>query len=179
MLVIRCTAKLFKELAITKSRIYDFLQLDNFLGSWYANIVFISRKKCLLFVNEKTLFTFIIPGIKKSDLKNFKELFIENLSLNLNYIGVEQSVINRIRDLYDEFELGKTQNKSVLGSMVDYAKCYKYQIQFEDGHLIGNILEINSEMNEMPMGAIGYMNGKRMLQNLLRQSDYGTKFLDQ
>ncbi len=174
--MLRCTAKLLKELAVPKSKVYEFLQLDDSLGSWYANIIFISRKKCLLFVNEKTLFAFIIPGIKKSDLKNIKDLFIENLTLNFNYIGIEQSTIKIIIDSYKEIEIGKTTNRSVLGSMIDYAKCYKYQIQFEDGQLIGNILEINSEMNEMPMGAIGYTNGKRMLQNLLRQGDYGTKF---
>ena len=176
MLILRCTAKLLKELAIPKSKVYEFLQLDDSLGSWYANIVFISRKKCLLFVNEKTLFAFIIPGIKKADLKNIIELFIENLILNLNYIGVEQSVVKRIIDSYDEFELGKTLNRSVLGSMTDYAKCYKYQIQFEDGQLFENILELNSGMNEMPMGAIGYSNSKRMLQKLLERGDYGTKF---
>jgi len=131
----------------------------------------------LLFVNEKSLFAFIIPGIKKSDLKNIKELFIENLALNLNYIGVDQSVIKRIIDLYDEFEIGKTLNRSVLGSMTDYAKCYKYGMQFKNGQLIGNILEINYKINEMPMGAIGYSNGKRKLQDLLERGDCGTKFL--
>ena len=147
MLILRCTAKLLKEIAIPKSRIYGSLQLDDSLVSWYANIILINRKKCLLFVNEKTLFAFIIPGIKKSDLENIKDLFNKNLALNLNYLGVKKSVIKKIKDSYDEVEIGKTLNRSVLGSMTDYAKCYKYEMQFENGQLVEDIFEINSKMN--------------------------------
>ena len=167
MLVIRCTSKLLKELDVHKSNIYDYIQPDNLLGSWYANVILINRRKCLLFVNDKTLFVFLIPGIKKSDLKNFKELFIENLKSNLTFLGIDHVTVEQICNEYQEFEIGKTLSKSVLGSMTDYARCYKFELQYSGGQLVGDILQINSEMNKMPMGAIDYSNGERMLLNFI------------
>ena len=167
MLIIRCTSKLLKELSVHKSNIYDFIQPDNLLGSWYANVIIINRRKCLLFVNDKTLFTFLIPEIKKSDLKNIKELFIENLKSNLIFLGINELVIEQICEEYKEYEIGKTLSRSVLGSMTDYGRCYKLENQDTEGQLADNILQINSEMNKMPMGAIDYSNGERMLINFL------------
>ncbi len=169
MIILRCTSKLLKELKVKGSNIYDFLQPDNFIGSWYANLISIDRRKCLLFVNDKTLFTFLIPGIKKSDLKEFKEIFIVNLKLNLSFMGIDQMYIKQICNEDDEFVISKTMSKSVLGSMNDYARLYKFNIEYKDGKLVGNILQINYEMNKIPMGAIGYSNGASMLLNLIKK----------
>ena len=35
-------------------------ETDALLGSWHANLIHINRKKCVLFVNDKTLFNFIL-----------------------------------------------------------------------------------------------------------------------
>ncbi len=44
MLILRCTAKLLKEMGIARSEIYDFPHVNTLLGSWYANIIFIDKK---------------------------------------------------------------------------------------------------------------------------------------
>jgi len=169
MTIIRCTLKLLKELDIRESTIYDFIQPDNFIGSWYANIIRTDGRKCLLFVNDKTLFTFMIPAIKKAHLVKFRKTFIDNLRLNLSFLGVHEKAINKICDIGDEIIISKTISKSVLGSMNDYARLYKSKIKSVNGELIDDIVKINLEMNTTPMGALGYSNGGRALLSLLEK----------
>lgn len=38
----------------------------SYLGSWHANLIQIDRRKCLLFVNERTLFDFIMPDVAQA-----------------------------------------------------------------------------------------------------------------
>jgi hypothetical protein len=53
------------------------------LGDWYANPLWITRKKCVLFTNEETLFNFIALDVKKTDLINMSAFFRENLRRGL------------------------------------------------------------------------------------------------
>src|ERR1700690_436171 len=57
------------------------------LGNWYANIIRIDRKKCLLFTNEKTLYSFVIPNVRKANPRNIVDEFLVNLSFNLQAEG--------------------------------------------------------------------------------------------
>ncbi len=126
----------------------------------------------MLFVNEKTLFTFLIPGIKRSYLKDIKDLFINNLRLNLAFLGIDLSSIQEICEPYKEYTISKTSSKSVLGSMNDYARCFKAKIYYDNEQMIDNILQTNFEMNKMPMGAIGYSSGEEKLFELLTKAGH-------
>lgn len=41
---------------------------DPFLGYWHANIIYIDGKKYIQFVNDKTLFNFIIPDLPRNQI---------------------------------------------------------------------------------------------------------------
>ena len=111
----------------------------------------------------------MIPAIKKAHLVKFRKTFIDNLRLNLSFLGVHEKAINKICDIGDEIIISKTISKSVLGSMNDYARLYKSKIKSVNGELIDDIVKINLEMNTTPMGALGYSNGGRALLSLLEK----------
>ena len=68
MRLIHCTAKLLKELGNPPLQSPDEPNPQG-LGNWYANLLRIDRKKCILFTNEKTLYSFLIPRVKKGEPK--------------------------------------------------------------------------------------------------------------
>ena len=80
MRLIHCTQKLFKELAVVPTD-PDAAQINpEGLGNWYANLLRFDRRKCVLFTNEKTLYSLLIPGVLKKDLLKIENLFRSHLA---------------------------------------------------------------------------------------------------
>lgn len=72
-MILHCTQKLLKELGNPPLQTPDVLTTG--LGNWYANLLVIDRRKCVLFTNEKTLYSFLLPNVKKENLKNFSTIW--------------------------------------------------------------------------------------------------------
>lgn len=126
------------------------------LGSWHANLIYINGKKCVLFVNDTTLFNFIVVGVKKAQIKELSKLFITLLSCTLSFESIPEVIKEEILNEYNEISYINTDNRSVLGSINDLAFHYKYLIQTEGGTSSPHIPHIISKLNHMPMGAIQY-----------------------
>ena len=65
MLQIRCTQKLLDELSLPDVALAGIRPADSLLGHWYANALRIGREKCVLVMNEKTLYSSEPPGRKR------------------------------------------------------------------------------------------------------------------
>jgi hypothetical protein len=167
MRIIHCTRKLLKELDDPLVEPDKIALPTEGLGNWYANLLRIDRRKCLLFTNEKSLYTFLIPKILKANLKNIEEEFLIHLNYNLQNEGFGLEVINMVMQEYQEIGFAKTSNRQVLGSMNDLAYHYEFQIMREGGIENIRILHLNKEINRIPMGALKYNFPIEALKNLL------------
>jgi uncharacterized protein DUF6933 len=78
MRIIHCTQKLLKELDVPLVEPENISAPAEGLGNWYANLLRIDRKKCLLFTNEKTLL-YLPYRNRKSKTK--KQLIKRKISL--------------------------------------------------------------------------------------------------
>ena len=165
--IIHCTRKLLKEIDVPLVEPYKISLPTEGLGNWYANLLRIDRRKCLLFTNEKSLYTFLIPKILKANLKNIEEEFLIHLNYNLQNEGFGLEVINMVMQEYQEIGFAKTSNRQVLGSMNDLAYHYEFQIMREGGIENIRILHLNKEINRIPMGALKYNFPIEALKNLL------------
>jgi len=107
MAVIHCTQKLLKELGnpplADTSR-----ESPDVLASWYANLLRINRRKCVLFTNEKTLYSFLVPNLVKAHFMDLRTVFLTHLSLNLQYEGFGNDVIESVRREHKEILFAKT-----------------------------------------------------------------------
>ena len=129
MRIIHCTRKLLKELDVPLVEPDKIPLFTEGIGNWYANLLLrIDGRKCLLFTNEKSLFTFLIPKVLKANLKNIEDEFLIHLNYNLQNEGFGLNVINKIMHEYQEIGFAKTISKSLLGSMNDLAYQYEFQI---------------------------------------------------
>ncbi|HZW84206.1 MAG TPA: hypothetical protein VFF14_12395 [Candidatus Deferrimicrobium sp.] len=167
MTLLHCTAKLLKELGNPHLQNPDTPNPEG-LGNWYANLLRIDRRKCILFTNEKTLYSFLIAGVKKENLTNIFDEFLMNLNFNLQAEGFSLAVINRVMTEYTEMGFAKTSSKTVLGAMT--------QITFEAEYLIyhryegmdgGKILKVNKDINRSLMRGDRHLHPIEMLQELL------------
>ena len=154
MQLIRCTKKLQKEMGLKQSDLCAEEPRFSYLGPWHANLVHIDRRKCVLFVNDKTLFNFIMPDVSRAQIGELEKLFKSYLSCVIVDAGFPDPDRARILSEYDEVGYANTNSKSVLGSMNDLAFHYKYSIQESGGVHSPAVPEIIRRLNRMPMSAI-------------------------
>ena len=67
MPVIRCTSKLLAEIDDPPTA-DSAVVAPSLIGDWYGNIFTIERRKCILFINEPTLFVCLSIGVTKVGL---------------------------------------------------------------------------------------------------------------
>ena len=79
MQLIRCTKKLQKEMGLKQSELCEEESSFSYLGPWHANLIHIDRRKCVLFVNDKTLFNFIAPDVSRAQIRELDKLFKDYL----------------------------------------------------------------------------------------------------
>ena len=126
------------------------------LGCWHANLLSLDRRKCVLFTNDKTRYSFLVPGLKKPDFKMLDEVFRQNLFRNLMRDGFAQEAIEKVLDEVREIAFTKTSSRSVLGTMNDMTSIIKWNVHDEGGLLNVDVVEMNSKLNRMPLGPLGY-----------------------
>ncbi len=171
MRLIHCTQKLLKELKVAPIDLVTYTHDSGGLGDWYANLVRIDKRKCVLFTNERTLYSFLIPGVVKSNLMNIKNEFLTHLIFNLQNDGFDSDVIEQVRQEYTDVGFARTVNRAVLGSMIDFTFQYKYLIMVRvEGLANTNILEFNKLVNESPMSYLKYDSPIEALRTLIGRS---------
>ncbi|WP_031433258.1 DUF6933 domain-containing protein [Methylomarinum vadi] len=156
MQLVRCTQKLQKEMGLKKANLIAQEPDEATLGSWHANLLFIKRRKCVLFVNDKTLFNFIIPDLKRERIRQLDTLFGNLLQCVLAEEGFDESLRDRIMREYENIGYAATNNRIVMGSMNDLAFHYQIQIEMEGGVHSPMIPQIIHKLNRMSMKALDY-----------------------
>jgi hypothetical protein len=165
MRIIHCTQKLLKELG--NPPLVDTVADTEGLGNWYANLIRIDRKKCLLFTNEKTLYSFLIPNVLKKNIRNIEEEFLINLSFNLQAEGFSLEVVKLVMQEYTEIGIAKTASKTVIGAMTQLMFEYEVLIEMKEGLENVKVLEMNKHINRSLMRGSRHLHPIEMLQELL------------
>jgi hypothetical protein len=150
MAILRCTGKLLAELGAKPSE----GSFSDEIGCWHANLLRVDRRKCVLFTHDATLYSFLVPGLKKPQFETFHEVFAQHLFKNLLWEKLPQDQIERVLDEHREIMISKTSNRSVLGSMNDLVFQLKYRIASKGGLVDLDLAELNHELNRIPMSAI-------------------------
>lgn len=168
MQLIKCTAKLRKEMGLKDSELSDDSSEELLLGPWHANLIHINRKKCVLFANDKTLFNFIAPDVSRFQIRDLPQLFLRFLYPVLSEEGFTKSECEEIAFEYEEVKFSKSTSKSVLGSMNDLAFHYEHRILMAGAIHSPEVPSIIKELNRMPMGALNYSIAIEALRTLVQ-----------
>jgi hypothetical protein len=116
MIVLRCTQKLLARL----NQPGDLPAIDSTtrLGDWYGNILRIGARQHLLFISERSRLPVIVPLRESNRLST---VFPEAVCDRLAVVGVPAAHIAEERARMSEMVFGRTRNRSLLGTMNDFA----------------------------------------------------------
>ncbi len=152
MLTLQCTQKLLKEI---KTDLSPFKDTDP-ITLWHANLLTLDRRKCVLFTNDKTRYSFLVPGLKKPDFQRLGEIFLDNLFRCMLNDGIDQKGIEKVLNACSSSCFTKTSSKSVLGTMNDIADIIKWTVYHDGGLANTDISEMMMRLNRMPMKPLNY-----------------------
>ncbi len=168
MAIIACTRKLLNEL---KTKPSDELEQSDSIVNWHANLLWIDRRKCVLFTNNQTLYSFFVPGMKKPQFENFDEIFRLHLLKTVMSEDFSETQTEHLLNANKEIRIGKTNNRSVVGSMNELAMQIKYDVHAMGGLAAASLTELNYKLNRIPMGAIDYKFSVNELKRVLNERD--------
>lgn len=162
MVNIFCTKKL-EAFVVTEERTLESYTSDN---NWNGQLITIDRRKCLFFIQKRTLYSILIIDILKKDLVNLDKLFLESLVNQLKLDNLYKPELdNYLTKNYSRIKLFKTDNdQSTLGSMRDdlmHLSCY-----VEDkGDRIGAAKKhMKQSLNNIPVGTRKYSLPKELME---------------
>lgn len=155
MLLLRCTAKLRKEMGLKEAGLYGGEAPGSPLDTWYANLLRISRRKCVLFTHAESLFSFLTFDASKARLKNLDAVFCERLQEAMMREGFDPSVIERLMGRYEDARYARTDNRKVLGSMNDLTSLYKHHILSQGGADYCDLPATILKLNRVPFSPLG------------------------
>jgi hypothetical protein len=116
MVVLRCTQKLLVRL----KQVGDVPPVESTtrLGDWYGNILRLGRRQHLLFISERSRLPIVI---RIRDLQRLATVFPDAVCERLAIVGVAARDISDERMRMRELTFGRTRNRSLLGTLNDFA----------------------------------------------------------
>jgi len=153
MAIIRCTAKLLSDLGVKPTNVPG---RPTSLCDWHANLMWLNRKKYVLFTNDQTLYSLLVHWTKTPRSADFLERFRLGLFRSLVSEGLAEARLEYFLNEHIQATITKTNNRSVLGSMNDLTFQIKSMISVSGGITDAGLSEINRQLNHIPMGAIKY-----------------------
>ena len=152
-MLVRCTQKLLKTLGVEEAT----AELDEpgagVFEEWYGNLIWVDRRKNLVFTDAQTLFSFLIPDVKKRDCSEFGELFRSHLGAALERQQLDPA---QFLPRPHSISFGRTRDRRILSSQNDLVFGYRAHIDGHGGLLRADIQEITFRINETPLKVIRY-----------------------
>ena len=152
---IRCTQRLLKLLgkeAVRAAREDDSEESDL---DWYANLFWVEGRKCLIFVNAGTLFPVVALDVLKDDFRDPAKLLRDRYRRLLLHVEAPEDEVERELALFEEMPIGKTLNRSVLGSLTEYIRLADGAIEDFRGRDDLRDQTVSAQLAKTPMGGIG------------------------
>ncbi|GAC1460233.1 MAG: hypothetical protein PVSMB1_10410 [Gemmatimonadaceae bacterium] len=116
MVVLRCTQKLLVRLKHVGELPPG--ESTSRLGDWYGNILWIGRRQHLLFISERSRLPVVLPI---REVKRLGMVFPDTVCARLALVGVAAGDIADERMRMSELTFGRTRNRSLLGTLNDFA----------------------------------------------------------
>ena len=109
---------------------------DTALGDWYANRIVLDRQPLLLVISSLSLLTVLI---RARDVRTLPARLPEVVGARLDRMGIRSAVVEREMEAMRPVIIGKTVDRSVLGTLVDFAKSIPFilhEVGWDDDSLL-------------------------------------------
>jgi hypothetical protein len=143
------------------------LDTDAGLAEWYCNAIVLERRPVFLLTHAETLFAFFMFAAGKSRHEVFWREVRAHARAALADVDADPAVTELVLGGgVDSF--AKTQDRGVLGSMVDYAKMAEIIVWNSGGLERTGLVDLTRHMNRTPMSRIGMNSPEDMIRQVRR-----------
>lgn len=155
-------------------KLEPFVDIDNniqeTLNLWNAHLVYFDGKKCLYFVDKKTLYSIFIADIVKKDLKNIGNLFFDTLVQQLKNDKIYRPELDKfLIDNFKTIKFYKTDNdQKTLGTLRDDLNHLKAYCEDKNNKLLAALEFAKISMNGIPIGVRKYYKAKELMEEELK-----------
>jgi len=169
-MIIRCTKKAQKRLYLKPSDLSSISADNTEMKEWYCNVAVLQRRPYFLLTHGITLFAFWMPLAGNTAIEDFSKKMREYALSAFRTAGISGWGIFQVLD--DEKDLfAKTADRRVVGSMVDYVKISKFQLEYRGGMQYLPLESLNCYLNDMPMSMLGMSSPQREFFNLTGEEE--------
>ena len=123
MVAIRCTARLLARVGPPQE---VSVPTTTVLGDWYAAPLGVNRQRFVLLISERSRLPVLMAG---RDLKHLADNFPDALAAVLWGLGISAAAIQREVEASREAVIAKTNSRSHLGTLNDFANLLRWQLQ--------------------------------------------------
>jgi hypothetical protein len=148
--LIRCTARLLDLLGRRGLSLVDAPPDDD---DWYANLLWIERRKYLLLTHAGTLFPVFIADVRKRDVENLGVLVAEHAAAALADEHLPSPVLG---PLDPGARIARTASRSILGFMNDSALACRYAVESAGGLEHTDVDDLNRRLRRQLHNRDGY-----------------------
>jgi hypothetical protein len=121
--VLRCTRRLLDLLGVRAVALTDVPATDE---DWYANLLWLDRRKCLLITHAGTLFSVFAAEVRAANLRPVGPYVVAAVELELRSEHLPADAFGRLDP--NGVRLAKTASRSTLGFMNEMAFQLRYQV---------------------------------------------------
>jgi len=170
MLTLRCTEKLCKKLRLPK--LGDAPASTTTLGDWFGHPVSTRHMRVILLVNEKSRLAVLVAA---RQLDRFEQRFRDAVADLLLDLGVPAEAVAREIEAMHDLVYARTNSRSVLGTMNDYALALHLGLEQE---LEKTLHEQALHLSETPCGPLGYASPHEVVLTLLAGEEAAKRYLE-
>lgn len=163
-MTLRCTAKLLSLLGVRPTTLPDVRASAE---DWYANLLWIDRRKCLLLAHGETLFSIFVADVLKADLAPIGPRITAIIEEHLRSERLPADALGVLEP--EDVSLAKTNDRSILGVMNEIAHDIRYQVASMGGidhtepayvnHFIRRTLHGPNREHITPLDRVGRRRG--------------------
>jgi hypothetical protein len=150
--VVRCTRRLLDQLGGRALTLTDLPPTDE---DWYANLLWLDRKKCLLLTHAGTLFSAFPAGVRTADLRPLGPYVVNAIEAELRSENLPPDTFGRLHP--DAVRLAKTASRSTLGFMNEMAVHLRYEVADAGGLSHCNSSALNHHLRRTLHNRGGYV----------------------
>ncbi|MGR5157847.1 DUF6933 domain-containing protein [Vibrio owensii] len=133
MYQLRCTKKAQDAFGLKPADLAEPRDENFTIGNWYVNLFTADRRKCLVFMEEKTLMSFVLVGYRKEHAKDIGKIFKNGVLQLLELEAFPVEIIEAYEKAPEEVLFTKTASKKLLGNMNDVLSGYEHFIYTDGG----------------------------------------------
>lgn len=148
-MIVRCTARLLKVLAPD-----ELADLPPAPDDWYANLIWIGRRKCLLVVHADTLLPVFVADVRKPQLANFGQHVAGTVATSLAGEELAPDCLGPLDPA--QVRVARTASRSVLGVMNDMASMSRRIAEHAGGISNVDVEDLNAFLRRTPYNRDGY-----------------------